>query len=114
MVPCGELKVARALMGTCRLRTMEVGQDSGAVEVETEAQGAKASRDQRFGHPPSLRRADIEHEEATASGSHELAADRASLESRFVVLVDRGVAHLRCQFPLVGPMLVQEFAVAVD
>src|SRR6478609_10497678 len=93
---------------------MKVGQDARAVEIEAEAQRPQAASHQRLGDTTSLGGTNVEHEEAAATRTHQLAADGTCLERSLVVFVDRGIAHLGSELALVGPMLVQELAIAID
>src|SRR5262245_38564692 len=93
---------------------VEVGDDSGPVDVEAEPELAKPARRHRLDDAALVLRPGVEHEEPSATCSHELAADRAGFARGFVVLVDGRVGHLRSELTLVGPVLVEELAVRVD
>src|SRR5258706_7817843 len=95
-------------------RPVEVGDDPSAVEVESKAHGPQAPRRERIVHAAALGRAHVEHEKAAAARSHQLATDGTSLARRVVVLVDRGVGHVRRELTLVGPVLMEHLAVGVD
>src|SRR5271155_2904535 len=100
--------------GKGRLTSVKVRQNARSVRVESESQRLQSAAPHRLDDAPLFCGPRVEHEESSAAGAHQLAANGSGTARRFVVLVDGRVAHVGRKLALVGPMFVKELSVEVD
>src|SRR5207248_1848744 len=101
-------------MKTRALRSMEVGDDPRAVDVEAEPKLLETARHHRLDDPALVLRARVEHEKAAASRAHQFPSDGPGFAGRVVVLIDDRIGHFRGELSLVRPVLVEKLPVGVD
>src|SRR4026208_1879177 len=76
------LLATRSSSAVRRSSAVKVCHDPRAVQVEMEAERAKASAAHGFPHAAFVRRPHVEHEKSPASGAHQLAAHGSRAPSR--------------------------------
>src|SRR5262249_41068945 len=99
----------QAASGKCRTDSL-LEDHLGALEVEAEAHLAQAGL--RHGTPQTHLLLGVEHQEATAAGADQLAAQRPVRLCQLVPLVDPVVAHRTAALLLVFPVDVHQLGEA--